>query len=199
MARLLESAQEEFSRAGYDGATTAAIARRAEITEAQLFRYFESKAALFRAAVFEPLNERFAAFNARQLSSGEPAEDMRAGAEQYIGELQQFIRDNAPLLQALLVAEATSAGDIQSLSDIDALGGYFDIGAAVMKRRIDGRARVAPELMVRVSFAAVLANVLFRDWLFPAGMASDARFNAAVVDFILDGINANPTAGNPQE
>ena len=60
MQRLIAAAQDEFKRSGFMGATTAAIARKAEITEAQLFRYFSSKAELFREAVFEPLNRHFA-------------------------------------------------------------------------------------------------------------------------------------------
>jgi len=44
---------------------------------------------------------------------------------------------------------------------------------------------------VRAAFAAVLANRLFRDWLYPAGLADDASIDAAIADFVLDGINAN--------
>ena len=49
--RILEAAAEEFETAGYSGATTAAIARRAEVTEAQIFRFYGSKQELFRAAI----------------------------------------------------------------------------------------------------------------------------------------------------
>jgi hypothetical protein len=44
---------------------------------------------------------------------------------------------------------------------------------------------------VRVSFAAVLACILFKEWIFPPGMASDEQINAAIKDFVMDGINAN--------
>jgi AcrR family transcriptional regulator len=59
MARVLEAAREEFKRRGFVGATTAVIARNAAVTEAQLFRYFDSKADLFQEAVFEPLDRHF--------------------------------------------------------------------------------------------------------------------------------------------
>jgi hypothetical protein len=45
--------------------------------------------------------------------------------------------------------------------------------------------------MVRVSFVAVLASLMFKDWLFPKGLASDADIREAIVDFVIDGINAN--------
>ena len=45
--------------------------------------------------------------------------------------------------------------------------------------------------MVRVSFAAVLANVMFRDWLFPAGLASEHDIREAIIDFVIDGLRAS--------
>jgi AcrR family transcriptional regulator len=186
MTRLISAAAREFEQSGFRGAT-AAIARRAEVTEAQLFRYFSSKAELFRAAIFEPLNRRFADFNARQLDDPPPVERVREQARQYIAELQDFIGDNAEMLMSLLVAEAYAPDGIVSLSEVDALGEYFELGAAGMSRRVDPD-RVNPQLMVRVSFAAVLANVLFRDWLFPDGLAGDEQIREAVIDFVIDGI-----------
>ncbi len=195
MRRLVSAATEEFTRAGFRGATTAAIAARAEVTEAQLFRYFDSKAELFRAAVFEPLNTGFARFNARQLTGSPEAGDLHEPAGRYIAELEAFIREHAPRLLSLMVAEAYDADSLKSVSDMDALGEYFQRGAEVMSRRAGNDPQVDPALMVRVSFAAVLANVLFRDWLFPDGMASEEEISAALADFVVDGISANDTPG----
>jgi hypothetical protein len=44
---------------------------------------------------------------------------------------------------------------------------------------------------VRVSFAAVLANLMFRDWLFPPGIASDTEIREAIAAFVIEGIEAN--------
>src|SRR5215831_2266036 len=76
MERLLTAAREEFRRRGFAGATTAAIARNAAVTEAQLFRYFESKSDLFREAVFEPLDKHFSEFNARYPTSAHSSESI---------------------------------------------------------------------------------------------------------------------------
>ncbi len=62
MDRIIRAAADEFKASGFTGATTAAIARNAEVTEAQLFRYFASKAELFRESVFKPLNQHFLDF-----------------------------------------------------------------------------------------------------------------------------------------
>jgi hypothetical protein len=60
-----------------------------------------------------------------------------------------------------------------------------------MTQRLQDRARVDPRLTVRVVFGAVLASVMFKDWLFPAGLASDEDITSAVNDFIKEGIRAN--------
>lgn len=192
MQRLLRAASSEFRRAGYAGATTAAIAREAEVTEAQLFRYFSSKADLFRAAVFEPLNRSFADFNAAQLAQGAlDTRPMPLKVRGYIEELQAFIGEHAEALMSLVVAEAYEPESIQGLGNVKALGEYFERGATEMLQRTAGDVKVAPELMVRVSFTAVLANVLFRHWMFPAGMASDEQISEALTDFVIEGVSIN--------
>jgi TetR/AcrR family transcriptional regulator len=49
---ILEAALSLISERGIDGATTAEIARRANVTERTLFRYFPSKADLVRRVLF---------------------------------------------------------------------------------------------------------------------------------------------------
>jgi TetR/AcrR family transcriptional regulator len=48
---LLESALAEFGAKGFDGASTRAIARRVQVHQPQINYHFESKAALWTAAV----------------------------------------------------------------------------------------------------------------------------------------------------
>lgn len=191
MDRLMRAASEEFRRNGFSGATTAGIARNADVTEAQLFRYFGSKADLFREAVFKPLNAHFEAFNAGHLMKPRDEKDYRTLSRLYITELQDFIGEHAQMLMSLVVAQAYAPDSTQGVAGIDSLRTYFERGAETMARRMDSEPQVDPRLMVRVSFAAVLANVLFKDWLFPAGLASEDAIGSAIVDFVIDGISAN--------
>jgi AcrR family transcriptional regulator len=48
-AKLLKAALDEFSKAGYDAATTRNIAKRAGVNESLIHRYFKSKFGLFMA------------------------------------------------------------------------------------------------------------------------------------------------------
>lgn len=186
--RILAAAGEEFKSFGFSGATTLNIARRADVTEAQLFRYFGTKQALFREAVFEPLVRHFDEFDARHVHGTPESILLRDNAQLYITELQQFIREHSKMLMSLVFAQTYAPATTPGVGEIDSLQNYFAKGAAMMTRRTGGRAKVAPKLMVRVSFAAVLACILFKDWLFPAGMASEEEISAAIIDFVIDGI-----------
>lgn len=189
--RILEAAGEEFELAGYSGATTAAIARRAEVTEAQIFRLYESKQDLFRAAIFTPLDRHLAAFH--EANAVEPGDtvSMREAARRYIIELQDFMDQHSRMLLSLIVASTYSPESTDGVGELPGLRAYFDRGSAVMASRTGEEARVDPKLMVRVSFAAVLASLMFKDWLFPKGIASDSEIREAIVDFVIDGIRAN--------
>lgn len=188
--RILEAAGEEFEQSGYGGATTAAIARRAEVTEAQIFRLFGSKRELFHAAIFEPLNRHFADFHARYSSASAPPGGAEALARRYIDELQTFTERHSRMLLSLIAASAYSP-ETEPVGDMRGLLAYFERGAATMAGRVGASAAVDPALMVRVSFAAVIANVMFKEWLFPPGLASDAAIRKAIGDFVLHGIGAN--------
>jgi AcrR family transcriptional regulator len=191
-AAILAAAAEEFEGRGFSGATTAAIARAADVTEAQIFRYFESKQALFRAAIFEELNRHFSDFHARQLMASEDSGDVRDRARGYITELQDFIAGHSRMLMSLMVARAygPEGGSGDSGAVLEELAAYFERGAAMQRARLGDAAPVDPALMVRVSFAAVLGCALFRDWMFPAEF-DDAAIRGATIEFVIDGLNAN--------
>ncbi len=190
MQRIIRAAADEFKASGFTGATTAAIARNADVTEAQLFRYFASKADLFRESVFKPLNQHFLDFfhsDGRSAAAEETRDDQ---SRRYISELQQFLSEHSKMLMSLVVAQTYAPGT-QGVNEFDSLSTYFERGAAMMTGRMARTPKVDPRLMVRVSFAAVLACILFKDWIFPPGMASDEQISAAIKEFVMDGINAN--------
>lgn len=195
MARLLGAAAEEFKEAGFGGATTAAIAKRADVTEAQLFRYFDSKADIFQAAIFKPLSQHLARFNEQHMSGIDDGGSIRDKAHLYIAELQTFIAEHSRMFLSLIVAEAYASDSAQGVGGLEGLKSYFDRGADTMRGRMGEQVSVAPELMVRVSFAAVLASVLFKDWIFPKGLATDKEIAAAIIEFVIDGISANEDPG----
>ncbi len=187
----MEAAGEEFELSGYSGATTAAIAKRAEVTEAQIFRFYDSKQDLFRAAIFKPLNDHFARFHEQHELTMERVGDDRDLARKYIRELQDFMEQHSRMFMSLIVASAYAPDTMDSVADMKGLIDYFDRGTKTMQARYGDDSKVAPELMVRVSFAAVLANLMFKDWLFPPGLASKDEISEAIIEFVIEGIEAN--------
>jgi AcrR family transcriptional regulator len=194
LQQILRAAEEEFRRCGYAGATTAAIARNADVTEAQLFRYFSTKADLFREAVFKPLDQQLQGFLETHMADEDP-EVIRQSMADYIDELQRFVAEHAELLTSLFVVQTYEPKTIDGLATMSSLASYFDRGATTSARRLTGPAKVDPRLMVRVSFAAVVGCVLFKDWIFPPGLASDEEIQAAVNAFVREGLAANPSVG----
>lgn len=192
--RIVQAAGEEFKRCGYAGATTATVARKADVTEAQLFRYFGSKSNLFRETIFKPINQHFLSFIDKHVPENRKAAS-KALTHLYTSELQSFISEHSEMLTSLVVAQTYDKGTSHGVGEIDSLQTYFERGAAAMSSRVKGKPKVDPKLMVRVSFVAVLASIMFKDWIFPAGLATDEEIKAAINDFILEGIGANSNNG----
>jgi AcrR family transcriptional regulator len=191
LGRIFAAATEEFQRCGYSGATTAAIARKADVTEAQLFRYFSSKENLFRETIFDPVDRHFSSFLERYQPGAAGARGARELTALYTTELQEFIDRNADMLRSLVVAEAYEARSAKGVGQIDSLQAYFAHGAAAMQANRGAPAKIPPELMARITFAAVLACVLFKGWLFPPGIAAEGDITAAVNEFIVSAMAAN--------
>lgn len=189
---IVRAATEEYSQHGFTGATTAAIARRANTTETQIFRYFASKAELFNEAMVRPLDSHLQEFtNQATLHTDAPIPKPASHAQSalnYIAELQAFIARHEKMFQSLVMAEADKPDGVEGIGGVDALQAYFARGAATMRARTRDSAKIPPELMVRISFASVLGCTLFESWLYPEDMADKAAIREAVQSFILDGL-----------
>ena len=111
-AALLQSALVEFGAKGFDGASTRAIARRVEAHQPQINYHFESKAALWTAAVdylFGLLGEALAG-----VIPADPAgADMPQLAAAFADGIRRFVAFAAehPELNQIMVHEGTAASD----------------------------------------------------------------------------------------
>jgi AcrR family transcriptional regulator len=109
---LLESALVEFGAKGFDGASTRAIASRIQAHQPQINYHFESKTALWTAAVdhlFGLLRETF-----RGVFPAKPTEiDVPALAAAYADGIRRLVRFVAahPELNQIMVHEGTAPSD----------------------------------------------------------------------------------------
>ena len=185
--RILRAATTQFSQHGFSRTTTASIARQADVTEAQIFRHFVSKSGLFREAIFKPLDQHLLKF----LVSQAKQDPKKIGIKLYTSELQRFVTEHSEMFTSLLMAQKYDPDSTREVSDINSLSAYFEHGAASMKQLMSSRPKLDPKLMVRVSFAAVLGCVTFRDWVFPPGLATSKEITAAITEFIFQGVSSN--------
>jgi AcrR family transcriptional regulator len=188
---IMEAACNEFEHNGYLGTKTAAIARKAGVAEALIFSNFGSKAKLFNDTIFKPLDRHFLEFCATHLVQPGDTAALRKETRQYILELRQFIGRHSRMFSSLVAAQMYASDNVRGLSEIEGLHNFFARAAEMNRKRLTGKPRIDPKLLARVSFAAILACVIFKDWLFPPGSASEDEITAAISDFIMDGLNAN--------
>lgn len=106
--QIILAAQEVFARSNLQGARTRDIAKAAEVNQATLFEHFDSKEALFHAAVVEPLIEAMQGMYERvhAYQAAETQEQLldlaRASARNHIESLIEVF----PLLTASLFSDA---------------------------------------------------------------------------------------------
>jgi AcrR family transcriptional regulator len=104
---ILAAAREVFTRSHLNGARTRDIARAASVNQATIFEHFESKEALFQAAVVEPLIRAMAGMQARRetyetaASSDELAGLAQESAERHVADMLEIF----PLLTTVLFSD----------------------------------------------------------------------------------------------
>jgi AcrR family transcriptional regulator len=187
-ASILEAAATEFSARGYSGATTAAIAKRSGVAENQIFRHFTSKADLFKASIFDPLNEKFAAFNIthfQNVISGKEPET----ADFHIRTLCQFITGQKRELLALVRSNADDLGDTTAIGKINALAVYFQVGDVMLHAKRGPDFKNDPQIVNRISFATIFASIMFGEWLFPKPLDDDA-LSAVLTEYVMHGLDS---------
>ena len=194
-SRLLDAARTEFKQKGYAGATTAAIAEQADVAEIQMFRYFPSKADLFREAIFAPLTDHFRAFNARHAPEATDEASIRERAELYVTELQAFLSEHAQMLVSLFVAQTYATPPLGEPRPREELQSYFEECAALMSERAGAAAGADPGKIVRIAFAALLGCITYRDWMFPEAGEDHGEIDDLVMEFILAGIGPHCDLG----
>lgn len=187
---LIDAASEEFERNGYSNTRTAAIANRAGVAEFLIFNHFGSKAKLFQDAIFLPLERHFDEFQATHPIPADDLEGRRAGSEQFINEMQAFMAQHSRMFLSLAMAQSYQCDGIEGLADVEALQNYFENAAAAADRRMSVP-KIDPRLMARISFASILACIIFKDWLFPSDLCDDEILTKAVTDYVLEGLSAN--------
>jgi AcrR family transcriptional regulator len=132
---LLDAARTLFARRDYRSTTTREIATAAGVTEHLLFRYFGTKAALFREALVLPFTGFVDEFGGTWQSVIPEETDEQELAGQFVGELYDVFVKHQGLLLTLMASEALSDDELA------------DTGIADVRRSLNVLGRISAEGM----------------------------------------------------
>lgn len=179
--RLLRSAREVFSEHGYEKSTPALVAQGAGLTRTAFYRYFDSKATLYRALI-DDMNTTVIdeLFGAGAAEIDDPAERVawlfRASARFNADD-----RSYGRFLTALLVEgyrDPTLAALAQE--EVDRFRDFFE--EAVSRADAAGSLAAAPEAVVDLLLSLQWGMGLF------AGFMGDQERVGAMIEVVIAGV-----------
>ena len=187
---ILRAALQEFGVAGYERARLADIARRAGVSKATLYLYFDSKAALFRAMI------------RAETQAWLSPEDAAAGffPDSAEKKLQRFLRDMWAALRRPEMVRVTRLAHAELVGFPELTRFYFDEVILRIRQRLEGvlaagRARgefraVRHDFALHAVPSFLLHQSLLREGFteFAAHSLSDQEFLEGSMDLLLQGI-----------
>lgn len=193
--RILDAALHLISERGYNGATTAEIARRAGVAEGTIYRYFRDKKELFVACV-EPVVQE-ALSRERALPRAGSVRDL---LRLRIRELVQVMRENRDVFNVLFT-EGRFHPEIGDILLNQVVSAFTDEDRAAFARAVQtGAIRPPHPVILTVGLAGAIWAMLqvgpglppaFADMLAPDWYE---RLDEDVADFFTDAILAPGTA-----
>ncbi|MGI8890448.1 MAG: TetR/AcrR family transcriptional regulator [Chthoniobacterales bacterium] len=195
--RITQAALDLFAEHGFNGATTDAIARRANVTEKTLFRHFGSKKRLFAETVYpamlrmlEPL-----AFDSLRTVLQSEYPTLRELLHSVITDRVAFNRKHPEILKLL------AQGLLLHPDFRDAFASFWKskmlpANKEMLRRaRSRGELRKLPDEAVLRSIISLTAGFALNRLLFePKTKRDDEKEVAIMVDILMDGINVCPKA-----
>ncbi len=191
---IVAAALKVFGDRGFAASRLDDVAARAGVSKAAVYRYFDSKEALFEAAVREALLPHLAAVEAMvERQDGSSADQLRFLIERLAGLLES----DASVLPKLMIAEA---------ANFPALAEFYV--EAVVKRGLGLFSRILTRGVARGEFRPVelpsvlplviAPAVLMALWKHSLGRHAEAPFDpprvlAAHLDMLLRGLRPEPT------
>jgi AcrR family transcriptional regulator len=165
---LIEAAIEVFNEKGYQGASTREIADRAEVSETLMFRYFGTKAGLFREAMVAPFTEFVNRFVASRDAQAARSDDPEKLSREFIGELYDVARQHRALGAILFAADVHSQSDLAESGVLDEVRDQLERLVKVGKQEMAARGTTVPrmDLTTRTTMAMVFGMATFDTWFF---------------------------------
>lgn len=186
--RLLEAAREVFLEQGFS-ATTAAIARRAEVSEGTLFKRFTTKEDLFEAAMGLHDYTRWREDLLAQVGQGEVRRNLERAALAHIAEARQLL----PHLTTVF-ARGYSPEHNPMLERLDSPLRHVTDAVALYLREETALGRVRPHdtEVAALSIVGAIGQFIHREHLLPPEPGREAvdagRFVRGLLDLLWPGL-----------
>ena len=153
-ASIIAAAAALFAAKGFNGTTTKAIAKKAAISEALLFKYFPTKRALYAAILAEkaPLSPLLSAVE----DAAQKRDDVRVFT--LIGSYR-IQRSSDPTLLRLLLFSALEGHELSEMFFQKQHRMFYDYLSSYIRRRMrEGAFRRADPLLLARAFMGMLAH-----------------------------------------
>lgn len=163
----MDAAREMFRDQGYGGTSLRQIAARVNTPQATVYRYFDSKSALFEAAILEPfesflaeLNDQWAGTDATKLSN----DDLIAGLTRQFYDFAVTHRADLMTLIAASRFDDDAPPARQRFTDL-----VRDVTRQALEQR-SGRAwdSIDIEVAIPLTITMMFSAAMLEDWFFPA-------------------------------
>lgn len=185
---LLDAARVLFARQDYRSTTTREIATAAGVTEHLLFRYFGSKAALFREALVLPFTGFVDEFGATWQAVVPEETDEQELAGQFVGELYDVFVKHQGLLLTLMASEALSDEELAETGIADVRRALKVLGRISAEgMNIRGIRSDHPDLSAHSTVAMIAGMAALRSTYFGAKPPSREVIVGELVQAILHG------------
>ena len=163
-AELLTAARDLFNERGYADTSTREIAERATVSETLMFRYFGTKAGLFREAMVQPFVEFVQAFATRIADGAFDSEDDEVATRDFVGGLYDVFHQHRGLVAMFLAADSALSSELAEsgvLADVgDQLQTLVELGRTERRARHD-QELPQQDLTTRVTLAMVAGMAAF--------------------------------------
>lgn len=196
---ILAAARELFSSRGYSDTSTRELADRAGVSETLIFRYFGSKAVLFREALVVPFVEFVDDWAERNRSGALDHLSDTDFTKSYITDVYQLFRANRGLLAVVWAADTNEEHVLAESGVLDdvtgALSKLVDVSRSAMHRRhpeIEHR----EDLGSRAVLAVAAGMAAFGQSFYGGPRPSDDDIIDEVVQLIVHGyLYTSPSKG----
>ena len=200
-AEILAAALDQFIEHGYAASKLEDVARRAGITKGAMYRYFDSKEALFKAVVRQSVLPQIEAFERIASQSGTSARELLA--EFAHGWVERIYRTPIAGLAKLVTAESANFPELARFYKGEVIDRTARALQSVIKRGIE-RGEFRPldvESAARVLRAPLVMMSILRRSGVLCGLdaADEERYFETYLDLMLNGLLARPEPGHGAE